>query len=527
MGRHFRKADSADQGYLMPPDARQWLPARHLAWALLELAGELDLPGFEARYRADGQGRAAYDPAMMVMLVMYCYCKGIRSSRGIEMATSDDAGARVICGNLHPGHAATARFAVRHERELTGLLAAPVAVCAREGLVSVDVVAGDGTTVKAPASMAADVTAAGLEAGIAASEEVIAAEAALWVEQHLAADAADAAAGSAGSREAGLGGPGAGTGRKRTAQTLARRRQAKERLDAGSAARAEQAGDKQRARAARLAGRAAGKEAGAARLSAVAAARADAYAARAAACPPGKKPGGAAPGAPQDNRDVRRVQAVARRLRDKAARAGAAAAAAPAPELKVSLTGPGSRVMPLKKGGFDQLYNAQAIACKKQVIPAIGTRGSPSDTGALHPLPARARAVLAAAGITGPVGKALRDAGYASDASFTAGCEAGLYAALTRESRQAGRGTAGYAPAAMMESREQMAARLDTPEGKALYKQRGAIIEPVFAQLSARLGRDLNYRGTEAGLELHLRAVSHNQLKAISARQRAVARAAA
>ena len=72
----------------MPADARQWLPERHLAWALLKLAGELDLAGFEARYRADGQGRAAYDPAMMVTLVMYCYCKGIRSSRGIEMAPS-------------------------------------------------------------------------------------------------------------------------------------------------------------------------------------------------------------------------------------------------------------------------------------------------------------------------------------------------------------------------------------------------------------------------------------------------------
>jgi transposase len=523
MGRHFRKADSAGQGYLMPPDARAWLPERHLAWALLKLAAELDLAGFEARYRADGQGRAAYDPAMMVTLVMYCYCKGIRSSRGIEMATFDDVGARVICGNLHPDHATAARFAGRHEQELKGLLASSVAACAREGLVSVDVVAGDGTKVKASASMAANRTGTELDAEIAALEEVIAAEVALWVEQHLAADAAD----GAGPQDAGTGGPGAGTGRKRTAQTLARRRQAKERLEAGTAARAEQAGDKQRAKAARLAARAAGKEEEAGRLFAVAAARADAYAARAAACAPGKKPSGGAPGAPQDNRDVRRVQAVARRLRDKAARAAAAAAAAPAPELKVNLTDPGSRVMPLKKGGFDQLYNAQAIACKKQVILAIGTHDNPGDTGALHPLLARARAVLAAAGITARIKKALWDAGYASDANFTARCEAELYIALTRESRQTGRSTEGYAPAAMMPSWEQMAARLDTPEGKALYKQRAGIIEPVFAQLFARLGRHLNYRGTKVDLELHLWAVSHNLLKAIGARQRAAARATA
>ena len=210
------------------------------------------------------------------------------------MATFDDVGDRVICGNLHPDHATAARFASRHEQELKSLLASSVAACAREGLVSVDVVAGDGTKVKASASMAANVTADGLDTRIAALEEVIAAEVALWVEQHLAADAA----GSAGPRDAGPGSPGTGTGRKRTAQTLARRRQAKDRLDADTAARAEQTGDKQRARAARLAGRAAGKEGEATRLFAVAAAKADAYAARAAACPPGKNPRGAAPGGP-------------------------------------------------------------------------------------------------------------------------------------------------------------------------------------------------------------------------------------
>ena len=72
----------------------------------------------------------------------------------------------------------------------------------------------------------------------------------------------------------------------------------------------------------------------------------------------------------------------------------------------------------------------------------------------------------------------------------------------------------------MKESWRQMAARLDTPEGKALYRQRSAIIEPVFAQLFARLGRHLNYRGSKVDLELHLWAASHNLLKAIRAQAR-------
>ena len=62
--------------------------------------------------------------------------------------------------------------------------------------------------------------------------------------------------------------------------------------------------------------------------------------------------------------------------------------------------------------------------------------------------------------------------------------------------------------------------QLDTPGGKALYRQRSAIIEPVFAQLFARLGRHLNYRDTKVDLELHLWAASHNLLKSIRAGHR-------
>ena len=44
---------------------RSWLPPDHLAWQVIEVTGQLDLAGFAAAYRADGQGQAPYDPAMM------------------------------------------------------------------------------------------------------------------------------------------------------------------------------------------------------------------------------------------------------------------------------------------------------------------------------------------------------------------------------------------------------------------------------------------------------------------------------
>jgi hypothetical protein len=71
-----------------------------------------------------------------------------------------------------------------------------------------------------------------------------------------------------------------------------------------------------------------------------------------------------------------------------------------------------------------------------------------------------------------------------------------------------------------------MTARLDSPEGRKLCRQRSATIEPVFAQLTARLGRTLHYRGSLIDAELALWAASHNILKAITARTKQLARQA-
>ena len=181
--------------------------------------------------------------------------------------------------------------------------------------------------------------------------------------------------------------------------------------------------------------------------------------------------------------------------------------------------------MPLKKGGFDQLFNVQALAtAKTQVILAIMRHPSPADVQALLPLLAEDRQVLLAAGTTDEILTALFDAGYASDANFTADIPEKLYIAVTREARQTGRSQDGRAPQAMLPSWEDMTARLDTDEGKKLCRQRAATIEPVFAQLTARLGRVLHYRGDAVDAEFALWGASHNILKAITTRIRRRAR---
>jgi hypothetical protein len=175
--------------------------------------------------------------------------------------------------------------------------------------------------------------------------------------------------------------------------------------------------------------------------------------------------------------------------------------------------------MPLKKGGFDQLHNLQALAGHGQIIFAAGTHPSSTDTAALHLLLEHGAANLAAAGITEPIGAAAFDAGYACEDNFTAPCPADLYVAVTRDSVQAGQPGGAAAPSGQP-GWQAMAAKLDTPEGRAIYRQRKAIIEPVFAQLFARFGRHLNYRGDMVDTEIHLWAAVHNMLKAIRARAR-------
>jgi transposase len=151
MGYNFLPWDH-DQQYLLPPDIREWLPADHEVWALLEAASLLDFSDFFARRRADGWGRAAYHPAMMALLLLYAYAQGERSSRKIERRCREDVALRVLCANQTPDHATIARFRAEHADELKRLHTQVLTLCATAGLGSLGLVALDSTKLSADAS---------------------------------------------------------------------------------------------------------------------------------------------------------------------------------------------------------------------------------------------------------------------------------------------------------------------------------------------------------------------------------------
>ncbi len=145
-----------EQGYLMPPSVRDWLEEDHLAWFVVDAVGQMDLGEFYAGYRTDGWGAAAYDPGMMVAVLLYAYCQGIRGSRRIAQALEENVGFRVVAANQQPDFRTVCRFRAEHEKRLERLFVQVLQMCREAGLVKLGVVALDGSKVVANASLAAN-----------------------------------------------------------------------------------------------------------------------------------------------------------------------------------------------------------------------------------------------------------------------------------------------------------------------------------------------------------------------------------
>jgi len=110
---HQRMSLATEQDFPLPvlPRTARWRP-NSLSGSTV--VGELDLSAIYADYRSRRGGRPAYDPQMMVSLLLYGYCVGIASSRKIERATYEQVPFRVLAANQHPDHDTICTFRGRH-----------------------------------------------------------------------------------------------------------------------------------------------------------------------------------------------------------------------------------------------------------------------------------------------------------------------------------------------------------------------------------------------------------------------------
>ncbi|WP_370943400.1 transposase [Amycolatopsis sp. cg5] len=161
MARDYRPVDR-EQEFLLPPSMADWLPDDHLVWFVIAVVGRLDTSAFHATAKRGGVGRRGYDPEMLLTLFVYAMAHGVSSSRRIERLCLTDVAFRIICAQDIPDHTVLARFRQRHEAALTDLLTESLVLAAELGMVSLGVVAFDGTKIAANASKDANRTEAHL-----------------------------------------------------------------------------------------------------------------------------------------------------------------------------------------------------------------------------------------------------------------------------------------------------------------------------------------------------------------------------
>jgi len=455
VGKSFRR-DDLGQGLLLPPYLHDWLPEGHLARFVAEIADELELGAIYASYgEKDGRGLSAYAPVMMVRLLLYGYATGVYSSRRIQAKTYEDVGFRYLSADEHPDHSTIAEFRKRHLKALAELFTQALQMCAKAGLVKLGHVAIDGSKIKANASKHKAMSHERLEE----AEQRLRREIESLLAQAEATDAGEDAKYGRGKR-----GDELPEELQRREGRLRKIAQAKAELEREAKERAErQRGEAEAKLAAR---RAQEKETG-------------------------KKAGGRDPKLP--NPEQAKPEAKAQR----------------------NFTDPESRIMPdgAQKGSFLQGYNAQAaVDGEAQVIVAADLTQQSNDSRQLLPMLQQVKSNL------GRLPEAASaDAGYWSAANVADASVAGvdLHIATGREKHGASAAAASGPPRENASPSEAMRHKLRTESGRAIYKRRKAIVEPVFGQIKEGRGfRRFSLRGLEkTRAEWRLVCLTHNLLK--------------
>jgi transposase len=486
-----------EQAFLLPPSLRDWLAEDHLAWFVIDAVERMDLAAFYAAYRPDGHGRAAYEPAMMVSLVLYAFSTDVLSARAIERHCRQDVAFRVLTGNRVPDHATIARFIARHETALAALFSQVLRLCDRAGLVESEIVSVDGTKFHANASRDANVDYDQLAREViadtiktdAAEDEVhgdrrgdelpqeLSTEEGrrAWLERELAADR-DGDDGDESSAEAG------GFDRDRIVARVQGRHgwllEAKRQLDRQ---RWRDAGPVARSRATRLRDAAGRLED-------------DLEAER------------------RGNNAYEQYRAQGR-MKDGRRFGGPPKPYVPpdSPPGEVNTTDPDSRVMKAFRG-WVQGYNVQTAVNEHQIALAGEITTETIDFGQLGPMTDATISELDAAGVSERPSVVLADAGYWNEQQMddvTAGH--GLNVLIPPDSSRRTEPRPGWTDGRPRFMRH----LLDSPVGSQLYRQRKQTVEPVFAH--TKHNRHINRfhrRGRSAvRTEWRLILMTHNLTK--------------
>jgi len=130
------------------------LEASHPARVIWTLLGKMELAGFSKGCESveGAAGRSIKSPRMLLTLWLYALTQAVGSAREIARLVSSDVAYRWIAGNVAVSHQKLSQFRVGHGEALSELMTDILATLMSQGLLSLAVVAQDGTRVRAAAA---------------------------------------------------------------------------------------------------------------------------------------------------------------------------------------------------------------------------------------------------------------------------------------------------------------------------------------------------------------------------------------
>ena len=175
------------QGLLMlPVDFDKQVQPGSFEYALCHLVDhKLDLEGLRSRIKNDDGGAPAYDPAVLLKIVLLSYSRGIISSRKMETACRDNVLFMAVSGDSQPHSTTLAAFVSQLGDEAAKLFAQVLWLCDAQGLIGREMFAIDGVKLLANASKARS----GKRADFVRQLDKLEKQAKRMVEAHREADA--------------------------------------------------------------------------------------------------------------------------------------------------------------------------------------------------------------------------------------------------------------------------------------------------------------------------------------------------
>lgn len=541
MAKTYRPVDR-EQEFLLPPSMVDWLAEEHLVWFVIEAVKRLDTTRFHRLARLGGVGRRGCHPDMLLTLFVYAMAHGESSSRRIEGLCHTDVAFRIICAQDVPDHTVLARFRKNHEAALTDLLTESLALAAELGMVSLGTVAFDGTKIAGNASRDANRSEAHLrrlaEEFVSRVGENDEAEDALFGADNRGDDLPESVRDRTGRRERIEEALAQITARRAAAEQQQRDQQQRAR----TCERAVAEGTKGRGRYPKDADRVAMAQARWQRERDQAVARYEEW--RRARERGGEPRRGRSAAPPDEHHRVRKAWAAYQAeaaasaaskdtgtsdTADTADATGAgqgagqrAVTGGPEQRFTANLTDPDSRLLKTRNGWI-QGYNCQTATSDDGFIVSARATQDANDVEQFVPtmndVTATAQTLAERTGRAElqHVGTMIGDAGYDSAANLAAEGPDRLIAdgkRRTIEIRAAADPATGD-PATGAAARDKMNHRLRTPEGLALYRRRGHMVEAPNAWLKDRRGlRRFSRRGlTAVQAELSFASAVTNLLK--------------